>query len=708
MRKLLFLFICIFAVYGKVNAQYKININFDSETFPPAGWTMNDPASILSRTTDASGFGFGLASLKADFFNVADGSATLNTPVFNNLTSDDTLSFDYAYAPYTGLSPDSLIIKISTNNGATFSVILASYRLLDIQTAPASDFEFIPGGSEWATIKLRMVPGVKGNNTQVQFYFSSAFGNNLYIDNILLGNTHTADAQVLSLENTGTQYFRESVIIPQGRYRNNGTTPASFQVTRTISPGGYTSTKNISSLAPGANATLSFDGWAFSPGTPYTVKDSLYLPGDANGSNDTASGTFIPNVAKPILIYWNDAASKDSIITQLTRYGLQDDYDLYSMSAYNGSLTSWNTIFALFGTGVTWTPQIRDSLKTYLDHATIEFRKTLVLFADDIATYNDPISNSSASAADTVFLRQYIGAKYIGDNWLTAMPNSVGNIKGVNNFSSLTSCTVTGFSPDFVQPIRGRTPVLIPSSEDGNGDSCTGIIYSSGNINLLYGTNSYSKYSTNTNQLFDLIEDWILDSNGILPVELASFTGNLSTNSVTLNWTTATEENNSGFDIERKSSAESWQKIGFVTGKGNSTVQNDYTFSDRNLNSGNYKYRLKQIDYNGNYKYYYLSSEINIGVPNKFSLKQNYPNPFNPVTNIEYEIPKDSKVILNVYDITGRLVSTLVNEIQKAGYYKVQFDLNKINLASGVYIYQIISENSSENLSKSMKMLLIK
>jgi len=288
------------------------------------------------------------------------------------------------------------------------------------------------------------------------------------------------------------------------------------------------------------------------------------------------------------------------------------------------------------------------------------------------------------------------------------VPNAVSTIKGVNNFAPLTSCVVTGFSPDMVEPIRGRTPVLIPSSEDGNGDSCTAIIYSNGSINLLYGTNAYSKYSTNTNQLFDLIENWIIDSNGVLPVELASFTSVINSNRVTLNWTTLSEENNSGFAIERKSAPSEWERIGFVQGNGNSTIENKYSYTDNNLNTGNYNYRLKQIDYNGHHKYYNLSNEIIVGTPGKFTLKQNYPNPFNPVTNIEYEIAKDSKVTLNVYDITGRLVTTMVNELQKAGYYKVQFDMNKLNLASGVYIYRISSENPSENFSQSMKMLLIK
>jgi hypothetical protein len=178
-----------------------------------------------------------------------------------------------------------------------------------------------------------------------------------------------------------------------------------------------------------------------------------------------------------------------------------------------------------------------------------------------------------------------------------------------------------------------------------------------------------------------------------LPVTLASFTYGVSGRNVNLKWVTSMEQNNSGFEIYRinessdKGVSSNWSKIGFVQGKGNVNGITEYNFSDKNLNSGKYNYKLKQIDYNGNYEFFELNGTVSIGAPGKINLGQNYPNPFNPVTNIGYEIPQDAKVTMKVYDITGREIITLVNEYKTAGYHTVKF--NASDYSSGMYFYKI-------------------
>ena len=187
-----------------------------------------------------------------------------------------------------------------------------------------------------------------------------------------------------------------------------------------------------------------------------------------------------------------------------------------------------------------------------------------------------------------------------------------------------------------------------------------------------------------------------------LPVELSSFTSSLNNNSVILNWNTDQEENNSGFDIERSSFGNVWSKIGFVQGSGTVNQSRSYSFTDNGLSSGRYNYRLKQTDYNGNFRYYELSNEVIIGVPSKFSLSQNYPNPFNPETKINYSLPVAGNVSIKIFDIAGKEIMQLVNEKQDAGFYTVRF--NASGLSSGTYFYKLTAGDFSE----TRKMLLLK
>ena len=187
-----------------------------------------------------------------------------------------------------------------------------------------------------------------------------------------------------------------------------------------------------------------------------------------------------------------------------------------------------------------------------------------------------------------------------------------------------------------------------------------------------------------------------------LPVELNSFTSLVNINSVQLNWSTANENNNRGFAIERKTENTEFKEIGFVIGNGTSNSQHNYSFINNNIPTGKYQYRLKQTDFNGNYNYYNLNSEIIIGTPSKYSLSQNYPNPFNPATKINFEIPKEGFVSIKIYDITGREVHNLINEIKVAGYYTVSFDGAK--LSSGIYFYRI----STGEFTSVKKMTLVK
>jgi hypothetical protein len=188
-----------------------------------------------------------------------------------------------------------------------------------------------------------------------------------------------------------------------------------------------------------------------------------------------------------------------------------------------------------------------------------------------------------------------------------------------------------------------------------------------------------------------------------LPVELASFTFNISGQNNKLKWATVSEQNNFGFDIERKIVTGNWAKIGFIKGQGTVNTPSNYTFEDKNLQTGKYYYRLKQTDYNGNFEYFNLSGFAEVGIPLKYNLSQNYPNPFNPTTKIDFALPNDSKVSIIVYDITGREVMNIMNNEHKtAGYYTI--NINPSMLSSGVYFYRMISDKFIE----TKKMTIVK
>lgn len=197
-----------------------------------------------------------------------------------------------------------------------------------------------------------------------------------------------------------------------------------------------------------------------------------------------------------------------------------------------------------------------------------------------------------------------------------------------------------------------------------------------------------------------------------IPVELTSFTASYSSSNVKLEWTTATETNNKGFEIEKcriKNSTDviHWEKIGFVAGYGTTTSPNDYSFIDRNVTSvGKYFYRLKQIDFDGSFQYS-NDVEVDINAPKSYNLSQNFPNPFNPVTSIQFSVPVAADVEIILYNSLGQQVLELIKGNYSAGLHYVDVDAS--SLSSGVYHYKIDAKgNDGSKYVSFRKMVLLK
>lgn len=187
----------------------------------------------------------------------------------------------------------------------------------------------------------------------------------------------------------------------------------------------------------------------------------------------------------------------------------------------------------------------------------------------------------------------------------------------------------------------------------------------------------------------------------VIPVELSAFAAHASGSEVVLNWSTASEINNSGFMVERKAAGSEFTTVTFIEGKGNTAELSRYTYTDKNVAPGAYTYRLKQVDFDGTFSYS-PEVEVNVEVPGVFELSQNYPNPFNPATTIKFALPKDANVVLAVYNLLGEKVATIVNGSLKAGNHSYSFDASA--LSSGLYIYKI----EAGDFTSTKKMMLLK
>jgi hypothetical protein len=204
---------------------------------------------------------------------------------------------------------------------------------------------------------------------------------------------------------------------------------------------------------------------------------------------------------------------------------------------------------------------------------------------------------------------------------------------------------------------------------------------------------------------------WVVDNFAIyltdpIPVELTSFDAALKDNNVVLSWATATETNNMGFEVQRSIEGNDYRRIAFVEGYGTVTETKDYSYSDKNLETGTYSYRLKQIDFDGSSEFS-DAIEVDVTAPQVYSLEQNYPNPFNPGTKIKFSLAADSKVTLTVFDILGQKVVTLIKGNLSEGSYDIDF--NATSIRSGVYFYRIDATGiDGTNFSSVKKMILTK
>jgi hypothetical protein len=268
--------------------------------------------------------------------------------------------------------------------------------------------------------------------------------------------------------------------------------------------------------------------------------------------------------------------------------------------------------------------------------------------------------------------------------------NNSNEVKVINNFFSRSNLfSVTDEFPISLQPFESKVIYIqfIPDS--------VGVFSDDIHLRIQEG-----------NEMIAQVISVSGFSDPFVPVELKYFNAILKPGKVKLSWSTATETNNFGFEIERQAGSKqfaigNWKMISFIKGHGTTIEPKEYYFVDNvaDVIAKSIYYRLKQIDLDGTYKY---SKEILVKIikPDEIVLNQNFPNPFNPSTKIKYSIPNLGKqhavsVQLKIYDVLGNEVVTLVNDKQAAGNYEVEFNTDAEpqsaggGLSSGIYIYQL-------------------
>ena len=382
-------------------------------------------------------------------------------------------------------------------------------------------------------------------------------------------------------------------------------------------------------------------------------------------------------------------------------YGVMDK-QLYSMMFINSNLgwASGNIIIKTTDGGISWDYTLASRDKQF----------------DPVYCSIFFINNNIGWVAGKKLIdfNQYVGeilkTSDGGDNWTTVYTDSTQIVSSIY-FVTENIGWCTGTSANILYTTNGG--IDWAEQITGINSSLNSIFFQTDNLGWAVGSGGKILFTLNAGT----------------PVELTSFTAQTAFDKVVLSWSTATEINNQGFEIERQvgslpdgkagrlsatggSAGNSvWERIGFVPGYGTTTEPKSYSFTDSEVSTGKYIYRLKQIDFDGSFEYS-QEVEVELNIPLEFELEQNYPNPFNPGTVIRYQLPVNGDVLIKVFDVLGNEIATLVDEYKPAGRYEIEF--NVVTLPSGVYFYQLLvsalqsKDGKAGSYSEIKKMVLMK
>jgi hypothetical protein len=601
--------------------------DFEGNAFPPAGWTLGAGASIWGRSTSCSGYGNGTASAKADFYSVQSGTQDLISLSMAPTSGTDSLVFDHAYATYQ-TENDQMGIYYSTNGGTSWTLLiqLAGGVSGPLVTAPPTTSSFVPTAGQWATKRYLLPAGVN----KVKFTGITAYGNNLYIDNIKVGTPYSNDVALISIDAPLPGMLPGSVV-PKATVKNYGTSTQSFAVTFKINSVSYTATQNVTNLAPNATQQVTFSSVSLNTVGSYPTIAYTQLATDQDKSNDTTrSSTFVSTSARNLLLeYCTGTWCQWCPCGKTTGQQLETTYPGTVILAYHGPANGTDPMSFFNGNGILASM----SMSAYP--------------TGTIDRQNEPGSAGYDSWMNLATARK------------TNSPVTPISLTPTNKtYNPTTKELSVTYNVTPLVNLNGQYKINFVITEEN-------IVYNQTGNSTCPGSSSY-------------VHHWVVRNmvNGA--------TGeNVNTN---VNW-------NANETVTKT----------FTTTINSAWVDNNCNFQAFVYKDASplYTAEIQQVKRNsvtGPLEVTNAGTEI----PVRYELNQNYPNPFNPSTNIKFSVPKAGFATFKIFDITGKEVSTELNEFIQAGYYNAVIDGTK--LTSGIYFYTLTVNNFSE----TKKMVLIK
>jgi len=712
----------------------KLNESFTEASFPPAGWHAKNILGTVQWVRYTTSFNTPPASAFSNYQSTG-GEDWLVTPQLS-IVAGDTLKFWARRYFSSSYPPDSLQIRVSTTDTsvASFATLVAAY---DVNAFP------YPAFGQYAV----SLDAFAGMNVYIAFRHFNFDGNGVMIDDVTIGEPVlssqvfvTGDAQnIYTTTNMGVNWTAVPFLGSSQPWTSTYYSSDFLSTDNFVTVGAF---GLINEVAPTDAATcytnfikggIFYDVWASSAtgtviaagsGTSTTSFDQAIYSTDGgetwavSAMVDSADLDF--NDISMVNATTGYAACEDHRVVKTTNGGATwfkvTDPATSTTDLETASFVDANTgyVFGAAGAGfkttdggTTWTPLTTNITGIIYGSHFVDAQTGFIVGAsgsgqkttDGGTTFTPMTTNMATSATYSIYM--------VNAN-VGFLCGSTGKVRKTTDAGTTwTTVDVPSTSPtlykvEFKDENYGMTVGSIGRTYY-TSDGGTTWNFENTSMSTIYAL-SIEKTSADTSAAFVVgTNAYVMRNHKVLiPVELASFSASVNGNDVTLSWITATELNNSGFQVERQAAEEDWVELGFVEGRGTTSESQVYTFIDKDLISGKYNYRIKQIDFNGSYKYYDLQEEIDIAAPNSYDLSQNYPNPFNPTTKIKYSVPVEGFVNIAVFNILGEKVANLVNSIQKAGNYELSFDAT--NLSSGMYIYRM----ESGNYVSIKKMMILK